>query len=121
MPFAAAAVDMRPLSRLLKALADDTRLRIVALLAHGELCVCHIEQALDLKQANVSRQFAVLRAANVVAARRAGTWTYYQLAPQTDADCKRLLRTLVDSFAKRERLRKDVEKLIRVRGPGSCK
>ena len=120
-PFAAAAVDMRPLARLLKALADDTRLRIVALLSHGELCVCHIEQALGLKQANVSRQFAVLRAANVVTARRAGTWTYYQLAPQLDDDCKRLLRTLVASFAKRQQLQKDVEKLLRVRGPNSCK
>jgi ArsR family transcriptional regulator len=121
MSFAATAVDMRSLTRLLKALADDTRLRIVALLSHGELCVCHVEEALDLKQANVSRQFAVLRAANVVEARRDGTWTYYKLAPQADADCKRLLRTLVDSFAKREQLHKDVEKLIRVRGPNSCK
>lgn len=112
---------MRALSRLLKALADETRLRIVALLSHGELCVCHVEDALGLKQANASRQLAVLRAANVVEARRDGSWTYYQLAPQLDADCKRLLRTLVDSFAKRDQLRRDVEKLVRVRGPNACK
>jgi ArsR family transcriptional regulator len=121
MSFAAAAVEVRPLSRFLKALADETRLRIVALLSHGELCVCHVEEALGLRQANVSRQFGILRAANVVEARRDGSWVYYRLAPQSDADCKRLLRTLVGSFARRDLLRKDVEKLMKVRGPGSCK
>jgi len=39
MRTAAAALDVRPVSQLLKALGDETRLRIVALLAHGELCV----------------------------------------------------------------------------------
>src|SRR5687768_2952490 len=35
--------DVRPVSRLFKALGDETRVRIVALLSHGELCVCHVE------------------------------------------------------------------------------
>jgi ArsR family transcriptional regulator, arsenate/arsenite/antimonite-responsive transcriptional repressor len=43
---AAAALEVRSLSRLFKALGDDTRVRIVALLAHGELCVCHVQEAL---------------------------------------------------------------------------
>lgn len=120
MSFAATDLEVRPLSRVMKALADETRLRIVALLSHGELCVCHVEKALGLRQANTSRQFAVLRSAGVVESRREGSWVYYRLAPQTDADCKRLLRTLVDSFAKRETLRSDVKRLIKVRGPGSC-
>ncbi len=48
-------LGVRPLTRLFRALADETRLRIVALLAHGELCVCHLETALELSQPNVSR------------------------------------------------------------------
>src|SRR5438105_658216 len=44
----AAALQVRPMSRLFKALGDDTRLRIVALLSHGELCVCHVQEALSL-------------------------------------------------------------------------
>ena len=39
-------------SRLFNALADETRLRIVALLSHGELCVCHLEEALGLLAEN---------------------------------------------------------------------
>ena len=76
-----AEVDVRPWSRLLRAVADETRLRIVALLAEGELCVCHVEAALALPQPTVSRHLGVLRAAGVVDARRDGTWVYYRLAP----------------------------------------
>ncbi len=120
MSSVATDVDVRPISRFLKALADDTRLRIVALLSHGELCVCHVEDALDLKQANASRQLGILRSAGIVETRREASWSYYRLAPQADADCRRLLRALIGSFAQ-SALRKDVERLLRVRGPGSCK
>ena len=92
------APDVKLVTRLFKALADETRLRIVALLCHGELCVCHIETALRLPQPNVSRHLALLRMAGVVEARRKGSWVYYKLAAQSDADCQRQLRTLIQSM-----------------------
>jgi ArsR family transcriptional regulator, arsenate/arsenite/antimonite-responsive transcriptional repressor len=115
------ALDVRSFSRLFKALGDETRLRIVALLAHGELCVCHIEEALRISQPKVSRHLAILRAAGVVDHRRDGTWVYYRLAPQADAECELQLRSLVKTFSKRSVLRNDLERLIKVRGPESCK
>lgn len=115
------ALDVRPVSRLFKALGDDTRLRIVALLSHGELCVCHLQEALSLSQPNVSRHLGILRAAGVVADRREGNWVYYRLLEQEDADCERHLRDLVQSFGKRDILRRDVDKLLKVRGPGACR
>lgn len=114
-------LDVRPISKLFKALGDETRVRIVALLAHGELCVCHIESALGLSQPTASRQLGVLRAAGVVDHRRTGTWVYYRIAKQNDPACDRQLRSLVRSFADRDVLRKDVEKLLKVRGPNPCK
>ena len=116
-----AALDVRSFSRLFKALGDETRLRIVALLSHGELCVCHLEEALGLSQPHVSRHLGILRLAGVVEHRRQGTWVYYGLAPQADPDCQQQLRTLMRTFVKRSVLRKDVERLVKVRGPGSCK
>ena len=113
--------EARPLSRLFKALGDETRVRIVALLSHGELCVCHLEAALGLSQPNVSRQLAVLRAAGVVDHRRDGNWMYYRIAPQGDAACKQQLDRLTRAFATQELVRRDVERLLRVKGPGSCK
>lgn len=105
----------------MKALADPTRLRIVALLAHGELCVCHVESALGLSQPNASRQLGILRTSGVVDTRRDGSWVYYRIAEQFDPDCRRQLRGLVQSFAKRDLLRRDVGRLIKVVGPGSCR
>ena len=116
-----AALDVRPFSRLFKALSDDTRLRIVALLAHGELCVCHLEEALGLSQPKVSRHLAILRSSGVVDHRRDGTWVYYGLATQDDLECEAQLRSLVKTFAKRAVLRHDLERLVKVRGPESCK
>jgi ArsR family transcriptional regulator len=114
-------LDVRPASRLFKALGDETRLRIVALLSHGELCVCHLEAALGLAQPAVSRHLATLRAAGVVADRRAGRWVHYRLARQPSPECERALRSLVRGFAGRDVLRRDVERLLRTRGPGACR
>jgi len=118
---AAAQLDVRPASKLFKALADETRLRIIALLAHSELCVCHLQEALGLTQSNASRQLAVLRAAGVVEDRREGTWVYYRLVSQSDPDCERQLSQLVAGFASKDVLRRDIERLVKVRGPASCR
>ena len=105
---ATATLDVRSFSRLFKALGDETRLRIVALLSHGELCVCHIEEALRVSQPKVSRHLAILRAACVVDHRRDGTWVYYRLAAQADAECNLQLQSLIKTFAKRSMLRNDL-------------
>lgn len=116
-----AKLDVRPVSRFLRALADDTRLRIIALLSHGELCVCHIQDALDLPQPNISRQLGTLRAAGIVEDRRDGSWVYYRLLPQANPNCARQLQSLVQGFATDRTLRRDVQRLLKARGPGACK
>ncbi len=119
--YAVSRIEVTPISRLFKALGDDVRLRIVALLSHGELCVCHLEEALGLTQPNASRHLGILRAAGVVSHRRRDKWVYYRLAPQADEECRRQLKALVSSFAKREVLRKDAARLVKARGPGACR
>lgn len=79
-----ATIDVRPATALLKALADDNRLRIVALLAQGELCVCHIAATLELTQPNVSQHLTVLKNAGVVEGQRRGSWIHYRLADEAD-------------------------------------
>lgn len=113
-------VAVAPLSSLFRALGDETRLRIVALLSHGELCVCHVQAALHLSQPAASRHLGVLRVAGIVEARREGSWIHYRLSPQADAACSRQLRALVASFARQEVLRRDVAQLLATRGPRSC-
>ncbi|MCM0080710.1 metalloregulator ArsR/SmtB family transcription factor [Geomonas sp. Red32] len=63
-----------------KALADETRLRILALLlGEGELCVCDIIAALNQPQSTVSRHLAILRKTGWVNDRRCGLWIYYSI------------------------------------------
>lgn len=112
---------VRQLTKLFRALGDETRLRIVALLSHGELCVCHIEKALELSQPNVSRQLAILRAAGVVDTRREGSWIYYSIAPQEHAAVDAMLGALVTSFGAERAIRADHAKLRKSCGPDACK
>ena len=113
-------VDVRPLSKLFRALGDETRLRIVALLAHGELCVCHIESVLELSQPNASRQLGILKMAGIVDSRRNGTWVYYFLAEQTDDSVARVLAVLTKTFGAERILKADHARVQKSCGP-ACK
>jgi ArsR family transcriptional regulator len=64
---------------IFKALADETRLRILLLLLDGELCVCEIIAALELPQSTVSRHLAYLKRTGWVSDRKQGVWMYYSL------------------------------------------
>jgi len=66
--------------QLFKALGDETRLRILNLLSHRELCVCQIVEILATSQPKVSRHLAYLRNAGLVNDRREGLWVYYSMA-----------------------------------------
>jgi ArsR family transcriptional regulator len=64
---------------LFHALSDEKRLRILALLAGGELCVCELTEALQLSQSLLSFHLRTLRDAGLVVDRREGRWIYYSL------------------------------------------
>jgi ArsR family transcriptional regulator len=70
---------MERTAEILKALADPTRLRIVNLLRHGELCVCDLMEALQIPQSPISRHLATLKNGGWVKARRSGKWMHYML------------------------------------------
>jgi ArsR family transcriptional regulator len=113
-------LDVRPLTRLFRALGDETRLRIVALLSHGELCVCHIETALDLNQSTASRHLGILKSAGIVDSRREGTWVYYALTEQDHATVAQALDVLTKAFGAERALRTDHARLRRSCGPNAC-
>ncbi len=71
--------EMNEIVTLFKALADETRLRILKLLDGGELCVCDITAGLDMTQPNVSFHLGILKEAGLVKDRREGRWMHYDL------------------------------------------
>jgi ArsR family transcriptional regulator len=65
---------------LCKCLADETRLRLVAMIqSRGECCVCHLVDALDASQPKISRHLAQLRGCDLLRTRRDGQWIHYRL------------------------------------------
>lgn len=114
-------LPVRPLSKLFRALGDETRLRIVALLSQGELCVCHLEKALDISQPNASRHLGILKASGVVDSRRDGTWVYYSIVEQEHDAVQSVLSTLTKAFGAERALRADHVKLRKSCGPNACK
>jgi len=67
-------------SRFFKALADETRLRILKLLEVREMCVCEVMVALDLTQPTASHHLGLLENAGFVKARKEGKWVFYRVA-----------------------------------------
>lgn len=94
---------------LFKALGDPVRLRLFHLLSlKGELCVCHLTEALRLPQSTVSRHLAVLRNTGLVTTRRDGKWMYYQLADDVPEE---LAGMLARSHESRRQAEQDMEQL----------
>jgi ArsR family transcriptional regulator, arsenate/arsenite/antimonite-responsive transcriptional repressor len=87
-----AQTSLGDLETLFKAMADQTRLRILALLARGEVCVCDIHETLHIPQPRASRHLAYLRKAGLVEDRKDGLWVHYRLASLDDP----LMKTLLD-------------------------
>ena len=65
--------------QVMKALSDETRIRILNLLKNGELCVCEIESVLGINKSNASRHLNRLTVTNLVIPIKKSQWVYYKL------------------------------------------
>ena len=99
-----------------KALADPTRLRILGLLAGGEVCVCNIHECLGVPQPRASRHLAYLRRTGLVTGRKEGLWVYYQLAPLGDSAMKVLMNAVTHCLCHVDAVSKDRRRLEKKTG-----
>ncbi len=100
---------MQDILNIYKALSEETRLRVLKLLEHGELCVCDIVAALDMIQPKVSFHLAVLKEAGLIKDRKQGKWTHYRI---DDADIfKRFLLLSTLERISTETVSEDIRRL----------
>ena len=104
------------LLKLHRCLADETRLRVMHLLARGPLCVCHFQSVLATPQVAVSKHLAYLRRHGLVDAQRHGQWMIYRLPSPCPVELKRQLRCLLDSAADIPALSADLKRLAKIKG-----
>lgn len=93
------APALTDLDALFRGFADPTRLRILNLLAAGELCVCDLVDLLSLPQSTVSRHLGYLRRRRLVAVNRGARYDYYRLAEPDNPVHRHLVKGVRDCFA----------------------
>ena len=82
-------------AKLFKALSDSKRLKILEILANGEVCACDLLEDLELSQSGLSYHMKILVSTDLVVARQEGKWTYYKIESEGFA----LAKTFLDSFS----------------------
>jgi ArsR family transcriptional regulator, arsenate/arsenite/antimonite-responsive transcriptional repressor len=103
--------QLHEMEALFKALADETRLRILGLLLTGEVCVCDIHESLKIPQPKASRHLAYLRRSGLVDTRRSGLWIHYRLANPSDAVVAAMIDAVKHALTHFEVVRRDGQRL----------
>ncbi|WP_278683606.1 ArsR/SmtB family transcription factor [Paraclostridium bifermentans] len=99
------------LIQILKALSDETRLRILNILRDGPLCVCEIEAILEISQSNASRHLSKLTNANLVTYYKEAKFIYYKLDHETLNQYNFMQNILDNELDKDKQLKYDYEVL----------
>lgn len=102
---------MRELLAVMKALADENRLRVVSALDGRELCLCQIVELLGLATSTVSRHMSILHQARLVASRKDGRWTYFRLDEDAPKDVAAALSAAIAGLKRDSLAREDARRL----------
>ena len=107
--------------QLFKALADETRLRIVMLLTQGELCVCDLMDVLEEPQSKISRHLSYQKHSGLTYSKREGVWMHYGIREATNEPCDHLIHFLKEELPPLTQSRKDIDRLKQLKRQGGCK
>ena len=105
------AMSASSLPSLFEALADPTRLRLINLLAQGEICVCYFVAILNEPQPKISRHLAYLRRSGLAATRRDGKWIHYRLGVPEGEAAGRVLDSIIDALRSDPAMERDLAAL----------
>ena len=103
------------LVQIYSCLCDRTRLRILALLGGGPLCVCHLQELLGEPQVKVSKHLRYLKRRGLVEAKRDGNWMMYRLPNKPTRELRANLACLRDCAREEVIFRHDSAKLAKLR------
>ncbi len=105
--------------QIFKALADETRLRILSVVWQSEICVCELEQILNLTQSNASRHLTVLKNAGLITGTKRAQWMHYKKNESFCRDHAALCAYLQAQLSMLDTFKQDAENLDSL-GKGLC-
>lgn len=108
------------LVQMIKALGDENRIRILSILRYGPLCVCEIEEILEISQSNASRHLNKLMNAKLVNYYKEAKYVYYKLNEETLQSHLFIKELLYNELDKTEKLRNDFIKTNTHKLNGLC-
>jgi DNA-binding transcriptional ArsR family regulator len=94
-----------------KCLCDETRLRILHLLSHQPLCVCHFQEILDAPQVKISKHLAYLREHAMVETKREGAWIVYSLPTHPSPELAANMKCLQDCCRENATFTEDLQRM----------
>ncbi|HEX2945713.1 MAG TPA: metalloregulator ArsR/SmtB family transcription factor [Clostridia bacterium] len=105
---------------IFKALAEESRLRILALLLQGEKCVCEIENCLKMTQSNVSRHLTALRNCGILECSKTAQWAHYKISEEFRRDNLQLWLYLESRLKELPSFKADMAEYERLKGQDLC-
>lgn len=101
----------KKLMPILKALADENRVRILMALRGGELCACQIIELMGLAPSTVSKHLSILKNAGLIESRKDGRWMYFELAPDEVTPVSEALQFISSNSKNDEQVKFDKKRL----------
>jgi ArsR family transcriptional regulator len=105
--------------QIFKALADETRIRMLNLLNYGDLCVCDIEEVLGIQQSNASRHLNKLKLAGIIDSEKKSQWVYYRFNEGVFLKFPFLANIIKDEVGKISVCKDDISLLKKHKASGS--
>ncbi|MFW6378051.1 MAG: ArsR/SmtB family transcription factor [Bacillota bacterium] len=102
---------MADLLKIIKALGQENRLRILNLLNQQKLCVCELQNIMDENQSNISRHLNVLKNAEIISSEKDALWIYYYLNQKTLKEYPFIVDVLNNELGKVEYCQADNNRL----------
>lgn len=106
---------MKEILKITKALADESRIRILLALDNGELCVCQVIELLKLAPSTVSKHISILKNADLVDSRKDGRWVFYSHSKDLTNKTKQILSWLRCYSKKSLKIKKDESNLAKIK------
>ncbi len=100
---------MERLTNLFKSLSDETRVRILHMLYHQDLCVCELVDILELSQPKISKHMAKLKSAGLVTSSRNEQWIYYSF--NKEYSLNNILKTIFNDYKDEKKFIDDINRL----------
>jgi len=102
--------DLKKITKIIKALADENRIRIVTLLkAKKNLCVCEITEIIGLSQPTISSHLKKLQDAEIITFSKDGSWVNYSLDENMEESVQKILNLIYQIISGDEKIKSDIQ------------